>query len=208
MHLYCVRHGQSLFNAEGRIQGQLGSGLSELGRRQSRAAAETLQNRAVEAIYSSPLERALQTAETIGQVLGLEVETDPRLMEINAGILQNQLRTDLDRLYPDVMAHWHSGDPDYRFPEGESRRDLMRRGGAAFRSIRHSGLEHVVVVAHGGLLLAAIKDVTGIPAEENPFSLDNCSITELIWEDDRARLVTVNAIEHLAAIGLGTKGEL
>lgn len=208
MHLYCVRHGQTVFNAEGRIQGQSDSGLSELGRRQSLAAAEALQGRAIEAIFSSPLERARQTAEAIAAALELPVETDPRLMEINAGILQNQLRAELDRLYPDVMAHWHSGDPDYRFPGGESRRDLMLRGGEAFRSIRASGHRQVVVVAHGGLLVAAIKDVVGIPAKQNPFSLDNCSITELAWDGDQARLVTVNQVDHLAAVGLGTKGEL
>ena len=99
MLFYCVRHGQSLYNAEGRIQGQSGSGLSELGRRQSQAAAQVLCDQPIDAVYSSPLQRAMETAEAIAAALDLPIRTEPRLMEINAGILQNQIRADLERLY-------------------------------------------------------------------------------------------------------------
>jgi len=208
MLFYCVRHGQSRFNAEGRIQGQSDSGLSDLGQRQSLAVAEVLRAEAIDALYCSPLQRAMETAQPIAAALGLPIQTDRRLMEINAGVLQNQLRAELERRYPEVMARWQSGDPDYRFPGGESRRDLMRRGGEAFAAIREAGHRGVVVVAHGGLLVAAIKALVGIPPQESPFSLDNCSITRLEWSADQIRLVSVNEIAHLAAIGLGTKGEL
>jgi probable phosphoglycerate mutase len=208
MLLLCVRHGQSQLNAEGRLQGQSDSGLTALGQRQSLAVAEVLRAEAVDALYCSPLQRAMETAQPIADALGLPIQTDPRLMEINAGSLQNQLLAELDRLYPEVMTRWHSGDPDYRFPDGESRRDLMRRGGEAFAAMRQAGHRRVVVVAHGALLVAAIKAVVGLPPQENPFSLHNCSITRLEWDDGQARLVSVNEIDHLATIGLGAKGEL
>jgi probable phosphoglycerate mutase len=208
MLCYCVRHGQSQHNAEGRIQGQSDSGLSELGRRQSQAVAEVLRGRAIDAVFSSPLGRAMQTAQAIADALGLPIQTDPRLMEINVGILQNQLRVEMERRYPDVLARWRSGDPDYRLPGGESQRDLMRRGGEAFRALREAGYRGVVVVAHGRLLVSAIKAVTGIPAEENRFSLDNCSITELAWEDGPARLVSLNRVDHLETVGMGSSGDL
>ncbi len=208
MILYCIRHGESSYNAQGRIQGQSDVPLSETGRRQGQALAAALADLPIEAIYASPLRRAMQTAQPIADPLKLEVLTDPRLMEVHAGVFQDQLRTDLETLYPEEIARWRSGDPDFVIPGGESRRDLMRRGLAAFEAIGRGGHAQAVVVTHGGLLAAALKALLEIPAQRHPFVLHNGSISQIELTDGQVRLLSVNQVDHLRDVGFGGKGDL
>lgn len=205
MILYCVRHGESQFNAQRRIQGQTNVGLSELGQRQSRALAAALARVPIQAVFSSPLARAFDTALPIAQEHGLPVRADDRLMEIHAGIFQGLLWADIEKLHPDEARHWIAQEPDFVIPGGESRRALMARGKAAFESIRETGFERVAVVAHGGVLTAAFKALLQIPAEVNPFSLFNGSISRLEWTT-RLKLVTLNEMEHLRGVNDGQEG--
>jgi len=180
MIFHCVRHGESTYNAEGRLQGQSDRPvLSERGRRQSAAAAEALAAFPVETIYSSPLSRARQTAEIIAGRLGLEIRSDPRLKEIDVGVFEDRLRSELAAVYPKELARWVSGDAEFRIPGGESRRDLARRGAEALEAVEAAGLGQVVVVGHGGLLVAAMKALLRIPADAPPTALENGSITRL-----------------------------
>ncbi len=208
MLLYCVRHGESTYNAEGRIQGQSDVPLSDLGRRQSRAVAEALRGEPIEALYSSPLRRAMDTALPVGEALRLPVQTDPRLMEICVGVFQHQLKSELDARFPEHIARWRSGDPDFALPGGESRRALMERGRTVIDHIARRALGRVTVVSHGGLLAAALKSLLEIPARLHPFSLRNGSITQLELTDGEVKLVTFNQTEHLRAIGSGGIGDL
>ncbi len=89
MIIYCIRHGESCYNAEGRLQGQSATPLSPLGLRQAEAMAMALRAQPIAAIYASPLPRAMQTAEALGRAIGVAVIPDPRLMEINVGIVQD-----------------------------------------------------------------------------------------------------------------------
>jgi broad specificity phosphatase PhoE len=207
--LYLVRHGESTFNAEGRIQGQAEAPLSELGRRQSLAVADVLAVMPIEAIYSSPLRRALETAECIAAGCRLTVETDPRLKELDAGVFEGKLRSDLAAAYPAELARWLGGDEDFAIPGGESRRQLARRGCDAFRSIVAAGHMQVVVVTHGGLLSATLRELLDMPQPLPPFSLKNGSITRLLVDaQGRFSLVELNNIEHLRAIGASRGGDL
>lgn len=196
MILYCVRHGESVYNATGRIQGQEDVPLSELGRQQGRAVAEALADRPIEALFSSPLARAAETAEAIGQALRLPVEFDDRLREIHAGIFQGLFWREIEQSHPEEAARWLRQEPDFVIPGGESRRSLMRRGLQALAAVRARNLGQVVVVSHGGLLSAAFKALLEIPAERTPFSLRNASISRAKW-DEQFRLQTLNETEHL-----------
>jgi broad specificity phosphatase PhoE len=208
MILYCVRHGESVYNAEGRIQGQSDVPLSELGRCQSEAVADAVGKLPVDAVYSSPLKRAMETARMIANRLGLEVRTDSRLKEINAGIFQDRLRSELSELYPQELARWLRGDPDYVIPGGESRHDLMQRGMAAFEAIGAAGHRHAAVVAHGRLLIVTLKGLLTFPPDQTD-SLQNGSITTISLNSDRsAELLSLNEVGHLEGIGLGGSGDL
>ncbi len=208
MILYCIRHGESSYNAEGRIQGQSDVPLSEMGHRQGEAVAAALAVLPVEALFASPLRRAMQTAQPVAEALQLEIRTDRRLMEIHAGVFQDQLRTDLETLYPEEIARWRGGDPDFVIPGGESRRALMQRGHEAFRAIHQTGHQQVAVVTHGGLLAAALKAMLEIPARRHPFVLHNGSITQIELTDGQMKLLSVNQIDHLRNVGFGGKGDL
>ncbi len=210
MILYCVRHGETTYNVEGRLQGHSDlPALSPLGQQQSEATAAALTGKPIEAVFASPLRRALQTAEIIGRRLQLAVHTDPRLKEIDVGVFQGQLRTDLEMHQAEALRQWLSGDPDFVIPGGESRNQLARRGREAFEAIFRSGLEQVVVVSHGGLLVSTIKSLMKIPLMDPPLALENCSMTTLSWSGDGGvELVSFNQVEHLAATGRGGIGDL
>lgn len=198
MLLYLVRHGQSTYNAQGRIQGQSDSSLSALGQKQALAVARAMAGLPIEALYASPLRRAFQTAEPLSEALGLAIRTDAQLKEVNAGIFEGCLREDVEKEYPNELARWRSGEVDYQLPGGESRRDLIRRGREAFESLFTSGYRQVAVVAHGGLLLAAMKAVLGIASNEPPLAMENASISQLAWLDgDKVELVSFDQIDHL-----------
>jgi broad specificity phosphatase PhoE len=200
MILYLVRHGESIYNAEGRIQGQSDIPLSPLGHRQSEAVASGFRGAQIDAIYSSPLLRALDTARPLAAQLGLEPRTDKRLMEINAGVFQGLTWSDIHQRFPQAGEAWKSQDPDFRIPEGETRRELMQRAEAVLQSIREADHRTAVVVAHGGVLTAGLKALLRVPAERNPFMLYNGSISMADWQV-QFRLVTLNQMEHLLAGG-------
>lgn len=207
--LYLVRHGESVYNAEGRVQGQSDIPLSPLGEEQSEAVAEALARVPVTVIYSSPLLRARQTAERIAARHGLPILFDDRLKELHAGIFQGKLRRELQELFPEEYAAWSSGDPHYVIPGGQSRQQVRDRGEAVLRDIavRHTG--HTVVVGHGALFrfamaaLLAGNDVLEFPP------LANGSITILAYDGDgRFRLIAYNQVEHLRHLGPASLGDL
>jgi broad specificity phosphatase PhoE len=164
----------------------------------------------IDAIYSSPLQRARKTADIIAEALEMHVCFDSRLQEIHAGIFQNRRRSELAEIYPDELARWQSGDLDYTIPGGESRRQRQQRGMAAFHDIASSQHQHVAIVAHGRMLLvtirALVQDLAG--GESHP-SLENGSITTLQCNGSRAfKLLAFNEINHLQHVGLAGAGDL
>lgn len=209
MWLHCVRHGESIHNAEGRIQGQLDVPLSDFGRRQGEAIAAALAELPIDAIYASPLQRALETAQIVARRLNLPIQIDPRLQEINVGVFQGRLRSEVAELYPDAFARWTAGEPDFVIPGGESRRALQERGCDALREIAGAGHEHAAVIAHGRLLVVALAALVPIPAGAATPSLENASITTIRHDGDgRWTLTDYNRVDHLGNIGLSGAGDL
>jgi len=205
MILYCVRHGESIYNAEERIQGQTDIPLSERGRRQAEALARALAEMPLDAIFASPLARAAETAQAIAVPHQLEVRFEDRLKEINAGIFQGLLWSEIEHLHPAEAVRWRAQEPDFIIPTGESRRQLMERGAEALRAIRETGLTQVAVVAHGGVLTAAFKALLEIPAQRKAFALFNASISIVQWQTE-FRLHTLNQTEHLRDVNAGRAG--
>jgi broad specificity phosphatase PhoE len=209
MRIYCVRHGESVYNAEGRIQGQSDVPLSELGLRQGEAVAKALDDVSLEAIYSSPLIRAKKTAEILADGVGLPITYDDRLKEVHAGIFQDQRREDLEKTHPKELALWRSEDLDYAIPGGESRRQLMTRGRALFEEVASNGHQRAAVVAHGRLLVVTIKYLVGLAPSDPPISLENGSITTLAFDlEGGFRVERWNRADHLHDVGLAGTGDL
>jgi 2,3-bisphosphoglycerate-dependent phosphoglycerate mutase len=200
MLLFLARHGESVFNAEARVQGQLNVPLSELGRRQAEALAEAFASFEIEALFASPLARAWQTAEPVAARLGLPLVADERLREIHAGVFQGELLADLPTKFPEVHARWRAAEPDYAIPEGESRLDLLRRAEAVVRDLAARNYRRVGVVSHGGLLASILKSSLGVPASRQPFTFHNASLTRLELGPP-VKLVTLNETEHLHRAG-------
>lgn len=209
MKLYLIRHGESTYNAERRIQGQSDVPLSELGLRQSRAVAEAMAGVAVDAIYASPLQRAYTVARDIAARHDLPIRTDDRLKEICVGVFQDRLRTELEVEFAEVLARWCGGDEDFAIPGGESRRQLADRGAAALREITSNGHSSVIVVAHGGLLVHTLRRLVELPGPLSPFSLRNCSITTVsVDSEGRFRLESLDEVDHLAEVGVSLGKDL
>lgn len=210
MRQYLVRHGESVYNVESRVQGQADVSLSDLGRLQADALAAWARSLSsdvtIDEIWSSPLARARETAAAMAVALGLPLQIEAGLAELHAGIFQGHLWADLEAAFPEEVARWRSGDADYAIPGGESRAGLAARGRAALEKLAERPARHMIVVAHGGVLTAALGSLLGrthpllAQAAERPFTklpaLANASLTRLDWPGPE--LVAFNETSHLA----------
>ena len=194
-----VRHGQSTWNREHRIQGQLDPPLSTEGRRQAELVGRRLAGRRIEGFYASDLKRAWETAEAIGAAIGLAPEASPGLREIYLGEWEG-LRTDeLAQRFPDAWARWNE-EPDWDVvPGGEGAEPFVSRVAAALDAIfeRHTHGD-VVVVTHGGVIQVALHRVVGRPSHGLfPFKIQNASISVVEKRDGRMIIDGSNDIGHL-----------
>lgn len=151
--LLLIRHGETAWNAEHRIQGQLDIPLSPLGVLQSARLAECLANEPIDAVYSSGQSRAWLTAAPLAARLGLEVIAEPRLRERSFGIFEGLTLDEIAERYPPEFKKWRERDPAWRPEGGESGQQLIDRVLSAVSDI---GIRHpsqtVVLVSHGGVL--------------------------------------------------------
>ena len=151
--LLLIRHGETAWNAEHRIQGQLDIPLSPLGVLQSERLAECLANEPIDAVYSSGQSRAWLTAVPLAARLGLEVIAEPRLRERSFGIFEGLTLDEIAERYPPEFKKWRERDPAWRPEGGESGQQLIDRVLSAVSDI---GTKHpsqtVVLVSHGGVL--------------------------------------------------------
>jgi probable phosphoglycerate mutase len=210
---YLIRHGESVSNAAGRVQGQEDVELSATGIAQaqavatwSRALIERPDAPQIEELWSSPLRRARETAEAIAAATGLPLRIDDQLRELHAGVFQGHLWAALESRFPEAVARWRSGDAEYAIPGGESRAQLAARGRTALERLAARPARGMLVVAHGGILTAALGSLVGkshpllAAAAERPFTklpaLANCSVTLVRWPGPE--LVSFNDTAHLA----------
>ncbi len=181
--LILLRHGQTEWNASDRMQGQLDTDLSALGRTQAKEAARELATREPLLIVSSDLRRALDTATELGNHAGLEVAIDPRLRETHLGEWQGLDHRQVDSAAPGARAAWRR-DARMAPPGGENRVQVAARGVPVITELldRPDWQDRpVVLVAHGGLIAAVTAALLGLPVESWPAfgGLGNCSWVQL-----------------------------
>ncbi|MDX2006515.1 MAG: histidine phosphatase family protein [Meiothermus sp.] len=195
--LWFIRHGETLWNAEGRFQGHCDVNLSPQGLHQAYLVAERLgrSRDQFDHIYTSDLQRATLTAKPIAETLKLRVHTDPRLREIYAGQLQGLLRAEIEGLFPEFQAAVKADPWNTQRPGGESMADVAARVKDFIEDVpqgRH------IVVAHGGSIRAAIKLVLNLEnGTWKKFQIQNTSITRLVYPDGLA--LSVGDVGHLEA---------
>ena len=166
--LCLLRHGQTSFNLQGRWQGHSDIPLNETGIEQARQAADQLVGEPFAAIYASDLQRAMVTAAAIAQNHALPVRTDPRLREINMGVWEGQLLSEIPDLYPDAWTEWKNNPIDGHAPGGESLRELSLRVTLAVTEIcaENRPVDQLLIVAHGLSLASFLCSVNQLPLEE------------------------------------------
>jgi len=173
--LVMLRHGQTEFNAGSRMQGQLDTDLTDLGRAQALAAAEVLATRQPLLIVSSDLRRAADTAATLGQCCELPVRTDSRLRETHLGDWQGLTHEQVDAGSPGARYAWRE-DATWAPHGGESRIDVADRSVPLVEELvadepdwgRDDADRPVVLVAHGGLIAALTAALLELPVENWP----------------------------------------
>jgi len=170
--LYVVRHGETDWNRERRIQGQQDPPLNEVGRQQARALAGRLSAIRFDAVYSSDLRRARETAEIIAAGRRLPIHVTPALRERSFGRWEGERFEDLPHLDPAGWQSWLERRPDAAPHGGESDAALEKRSVAIFQRIVEAfpGGD-VLVVSHGGLIAAMIRAWIGMPSR----STSNCA---------------------------------
>jgi len=151
--LLLLRHGQSVWNADGRWQGQADVALSDLGEVQAREAAGRLAPGDFSRLVASNLQRARRTAEILGEALGLAVEIDPELREIDVGEWQGLTRAEIRAQAPGALADWSEGRSEST-PGGELRADLTERARLALLRVAATSSpgDRVLLVSHGALI--------------------------------------------------------
>ena len=203
MNLILVRHGETQRNAEGRVLGQGGPGLNQRGRDQATAVARALSGNAVAAIYSSPLPRAMETAERVSQELELPIRTEESLAEIDAGKLEGLTSEEMRTRYPDFMSIWDRDPGSVQMPGGESLGQLQERVWRVAQALlgRHPE-EGVVVVSHNFPIETLVCRVLELPLVGiRRLRVDLGSISTVDMREDRCRLVQLNDTCHLEGIG-------
>lgn len=204
--LYLVRHGQSAGNAEGRFGGHSATPLSELGLQQARLAAQALAKEKIDAIYTSDLLRAVQTAEPLAELLNLPIIKTPAFRERHVGVLEGLTFDESKEAFPQDYYALVNRNIHHTITKGESYRHLLRRATGELREIlrAHQG-EKVVIFSHTGAicfltlhLIGAINRYT----KQTPWLVtSNCGINRFeIRGRNNIRVLAVNDTRHLIQI--------
>ncbi|HEY3059386.1 MAG TPA: histidine phosphatase family protein [Chloroflexota bacterium] len=205
VRILLARHGETVFNVEGRWQGQSDSPLTARGLAQARQLAAALADEPIAAVYSSDLRRAMATAHEVAAPRGLEVIGEARLREIHVGEWVGLNRAQILAGYGDMHHRWRYHPATLRLPGGETLAEAQGRGLAfvAERMPRHTG-ETIVIVTHGAIGQAILIEGAGRPVDDlwMKVRIDNCQISRLEWTAaDGLRLIEISDVRHLENVG-------
>jgi broad specificity phosphatase PhoE len=176
-----ARHGETDDNREPiRVQGFRDTPLNDTGREQARGLAERVADYGFRSLWASDLSRARETAEIVGERIGLQSTLDARLREANRGRWEGKLFIDIEREDPDGYAAWRRAGDQFRFPGGESLLDQQQRVAATLDEIEAHAELPALVVCHGGSIrvMLCLNDPRGLDAFHE-FEVPNVGLVEL-----------------------------
>jgi 2,3-bisphosphoglycerate-dependent phosphoglycerate mutase len=197
--ILAIRHGETAWNRDTRIQGHIDIPLNERGHWQARRAAEALRDEPIAAVYSSDLARAHATAQAIAAPRGLPVHTHAGLRERHFGRFEGKTWTEIETGWPEEALAWRKRVPEFAPEGGENLLTLRERIARTVHELaaRHPG-EQVVMVAHGGVLDVLYRLATGQDIQApRTWTLDNAGINRLLWTPEGLSLVGWADIGHL-----------
>lgn len=203
-----IRHGETDWNKEGRIQGHIDIPLNETGHAQALAMASNASHFSFFAVYSSNLARAMETARALAQRENLEIQILPDLRERHYGIFQGVLKSEAPELYPEAYALYQTRDVHYNFENGESLITFEQRVTGVFDwLVKHHSNQQIAVVCHAGLLDIMYRHATSRSLEsERDFDIPNSALNWFHhdgnrwhldhWDDHHhAKHVIMNSVE-------------
>lgn len=198
--LHLVRHGRSLWNATGRIQGQIDIELDEIGLQQAQRIADRLEREPLTAIYSSPLLRARVTAEAIAARCKLPVNPDVRLMEYDFGVIGGMTWTELAASHPELANRWLEDPWAVPVAGSEERAHFAARVMAAMQDIcARYPTEQVAIVAHGGTFGVYLAAMLGLELNRrHPFHFGNTSLSLVEMREGVFHIHSLNSTCHLS----------
>jgi len=201
--LYALRHGETDWNVETRIQGNLNICLNDKGHEQAARLGAALAKRQshdpISAIYSSDLWRAYDTAAAISKAVGLPVITDEGLRERGFGFFEGMSYAEIETQHPEMALRWRARDPHFCPAGGESLTQFRDRVLATCHAIaaRHAG-EQIVIVAHGGVLDVLYRAANGLEIQaKRDWNLGNAVINRLAWQAHTFSMISWNDASHL-----------
>ncbi|CDG85201.1 histidine phosphatase family protein [Janthinobacterium agaricidamnosum] len=203
-----IRHGETPWNAERRLQGHIDIPLNQEGQRQADAMARALADAPLSVIVASDLQRARQTALALAGHHGLPVHSDIQLRERCYGAFEGLLYADIERQYPAEYAEWQARQIDAVMPSGERVAESFRQfsqrcvSAIAAWAARHDG-ETIALVAHGGVLECAYRAALGMSLDSpRDFQVKNASINRFSYSDGRLSLLQWGDVAHLSAAAM------
>jgi broad specificity phosphatase PhoE len=205
VRILLARHGETVFNVEGRWQGQADSSLTERGVAQARELARAVADEPIAAVYSSDMGRAMQTAFEVAAVHGLDVFPEPRLREIDCGHWTGKGRAQLEVEYPDELRAWATAPAGIRLPGGETLLEAQARALAFFPDRMPQHLDQtIVVISHGAISHAILVEAMGGTIHDLWLKdrIDNCQISRLEWtQAGGLELIEMCDVRHLTEVG-------
>ena len=202
--ILAIRHGETAWNVDTRLQGHLDIPLNEVGLRQAQHLAQTLvQRETIDAIYASDLSRANSTAQAIAQAMGQTVTVHAGLRERHFGAFQGRTYAQIETELPEHAWHWRKRTPDWAPPGGgESLIVLRERVIQTVEALAaaHAG-QHIVMVAHGGVLDILYRAAARLDLQApRTWALTNTAVNRLLWTPQGLSLVGWGDTSHLDAV--------
>ena len=197
--IIAIRHGETSWNVDTRIQGQLDIPLSANGRWQAERLAEALRDESIKAIYASDLTRAWETAQYLGHVHGLQVTKESGLRERGFGDFEGKTFAEIEVLLPEQSLRWRKRDPEFSPAGGESLVALRARVIEAAQRLAtlHPG-EQIALVGHGGVMDVLYRAATRLDIQApRTWALGNAAINRLLWTSEGFTLVGWADTQHL-----------
>ena len=197
--IIAIRHGETAWNVATRIQGQLDIGLNKIGRWQARQLALALADESLQAIYSSDLLRAWDTAISVGDAVNTPVQTVNALRERGFGVFEGKTFEQIGELWPDQAQRWRKREPSFSPAGGESLIEFRDRIVNTVNRLAaaHTGAQ-IALVAHGGVMDVLYRAATRQELQApRTWVLGNATINRLLWTPDGLSIVGWGDKHHL-----------